>query len=138
MHVQTENIRIAYIDEIPPGQSNISFKLNVVSCLCLRVSEGHAWTSAHCRTLSAAHVYQARALSTQCLLFAVWLAFLSPAVLHKQPLEQFNLGPLKLTGFKVGLRQSWCVCARDGFVVCKGDAALLQALVVNPDGAMRM
>lgn len=29
--LQTENIRIAYIDEIPPGTSSVSFKLNVVS-----------------------------------------------------------------------------------------------------------
>lgn len=44
--MQTENIRIAYIDEIAPGVSKVSFKLFV-------------------------------------------------------PLEQYELGPLKLTGFKV-------------------------------------
>jgi hypothetical protein len=30
-HAQTENIRIAYIDEIPAGKSSVTFKLNVVS-----------------------------------------------------------------------------------------------------------
>lgn len=30
LRVQTENIRIAYIDEIPPGKSSVSFRLNVV------------------------------------------------------------------------------------------------------------
>jgi hypothetical protein len=48
--LQTENIRIAYIDEIAPGVSQVSFKLFV-------------------------------------------------------PLEQYELGPLKLTGFKVSRPQ---------------------------------
>jgi hypothetical protein len=51
--MQTENIRIAYIDEIAPGTSKVSFKLFV-------------------------------------------------------PLEQYELGPLKLTGFKV--RRVHAVC----------------------------
>lgn len=33
---QTENIRIAYIDEIPAGTSSVTFKLNVVSVRQLR------------------------------------------------------------------------------------------------------
>lgn len=51
--LQTENIRIAYIDEIPSGSSQVHFKLFV-------------------------------------------------------PLEQYDLGPLKLVGFKVGA--PWCSC----------------------------
>jgi len=42
---QTENIRIAYIDEIPPGNSNVSFRLNVVS-VCKQGSTApskHRW-----------------------------------------------------------------------------------------------
>jgi hypothetical protein len=42
--VQTENIRIAYIDEIPPGKSTVTFKLNVVSCC--RVPQRGMWRQA--------------------------------------------------------------------------------------------
>jgi hypothetical protein len=39
---QTENIRIAFIDEIPPGKSSVSFRLNVVRGLgCV----AHAWAA---------------------------------------------------------------------------------------------
>lgn len=45
--LQTENIRIAYIDEIPAGKSSVSFRLNVVRAVCCSVllaqHLGHVW-----------------------------------------------------------------------------------------------